>query len=323
MITLQEGWGGDTKYYINASEYFYNEGLSYSELQDNDLHGEIGYKMVFTLMPSYMLFQFIFAFFLCGAIFIVLYKFVPRKYWPLFFVFLFIDKHLLMGDIATLARNGTAVFLFLFAVYFLAKGKRPIYVLIILFASFFHKSALFLLPCVLIPSKSIKIDPAGGAITFVFLAVVSAIVPDTWSNLIGSFLSLSDTLDTYSHYIEDESAHYDLTLVLPFVIYWGYIILSNHQRKIVLSSEESLFLNFALITVIFRLLPGFGLSDRLYFYLNYCFFIGMCILFAKMKQSDERIVLICSLLFVFGRWFIMFSHSPHFIQNWMEYNPIF
>ena len=331
MITLQEGWGGDTGYYAAASEWYSGSGYSIKELNegyDGDRHGELGYKIMFTHLPSYRVITFICAGVLCLSVYILLHNFVPRKYWFLFFIFMFIDRYMLMGDISALPRNGLAAALFLIALFFLSKKKKLIYLAIIIFAAFFHKSILVFIPLVFVPSHPLKIQPAIGLLSMGLLAIFSAIAPKSWSMIVSTILSESSYLDTYSHYVDESDAHYDLTLLVPFIIFWGYVLLSMLQQK-GLNERDSFFLNVAFLTIVFRLLPGLGLSDRLFFYMDYCLFAGMLIAIDKYKIpkgkiiSDNVLIIIISLVFVYGRWFLEYSRTPHFVQAWSTYTPIF
>ena len=323
MITLQDGWGGDSEFYSRASDFYSSEQFSFSDLADlEERHGEVGFKYAMTIIPSYRTVQFFFSTFLCLAIYILLYNFVPRKYWALFFIFIFIDRYALMGCISSLPRNGFAASIFLIGTYFIYKRQRIIYLSLIVFAGFFHKSAWIFLPFFLAPMRYVKIEPVACVAGLIFLALISAIIPESWSNLVGAFLASSDYMESYSHYLDDNKAHFDFTLLVPFVIFWGYVIFNAIKVK-GYETKEYLFIFLALFTVIFRLLPGMGLSDRFYFYLDYTFFAGMLVIIDKTKNTSTRFLIIASLLFVYGRWFLDYAGTLHFALHWMKYNPIF
>lgn len=330
MITLQEGWGGDSEFYISVSDLYYGWGYSLDDLMNMDeseRHGELGYKIMFTILPSYRIITFICAAVLCFAVYVLVYNFIPRKYWYLFFILMFINKYMLMGDISALPRNGLAASIFLLAVYFLSRNKKIPYLVLVLFGALFHKSILVFLPFVFVPKRPLKIHPLAGVLVLLLVAAFSAVAPGSWGEIISTFLSGSDYLDAYSHYLDENAAHFDLTLLVPFIIFWGGVLFYSTSKG-GQDDKNYFFLNFAIFTIAFRLLPGIGMSDRLFFYMDYCMFAGLLIACDKFKpQKGEYFsfgtIVIISILFVYGRWFLEFSRTPHFIQHWMQYNPIF
>ena len=227
-----------------------------------------------------------------------------------------------MGDISALPRNGLAVSLFIMAVYFLSKRKKIPFLIIIVVAAFFHKSVLVFVPFVFIPPRQFKINPTVGVLILLLVAIFSVLTPETWSNIIVSFLNESDYLGAYSHYLDEHAAHFDLSLLIPFIVFWGAILL-NTSRINNLDGKDYLFINLALAVILFKLLPGIGMSDRLFFYMDYLMFTGILISIDKIKSSPLNLIVIGSLLLIYGRWFIMFSNTQHFIEHWLIYNPIF
>ncbi len=76
----------------------------------------------------------------------------------------------------------------------------------------------------------------------------------------------------------------------------------------------------ALIQIAFSFLPSVGLSGRFYYYINYGFFAGMMVLLEKEKKEAFRLIIILSLIVVFGKQFLTFSRTPYFAEHWLHYH---
>ena len=227
---------------------------------------------------------------------------------------------MLMGSLCAVSRTGMAVSSFIIGLYFLSKGKRLWYILILLFASLFHTSSLIFLPIVFIFPRPIKLNPFIAVVAMVLLAVISAVIPDAWSSVVESLLTSNNMLEGYMNYMEAEAAHYTLNLKIPFFVFWGYILVKNASFANY-TNRDYLLLKCALITVLLHLLPGLGLSSRLYYFADYAFFGGMMLSLNNTSNKTERIVLLTSLFFIFGREFLLFWSSPYFKEFWMVYHP--
>ena len=321
MISLQRGWGGDGNTYYSYFNYYHDEYSSWKDLFEDTRHGEIGFKIVYFLLPTFEATQFLFSTYYCIALFLLFDNFIPRKFWTLYFIFLFTNRPMLMGSLCAIARTGMAVSSFIIGIYLLSKRKRLWYVLILLFASLFHKSSLLFLPFVLIPPRPMKLNVQFVTIALVLLAIVSVVIPSAWSSIVENFLSVNYTLDGYMNYIDKNEAHYSLNLKIPFFVFWGYSIVKSASLTIIEKKQDYIVLKFAFITIILHLLPALGLSGRLYYFLDYAFFSGMMLVLYKIKDKTERSLILISLLFIFGREFFLFWSTPYFHDYWMVYHP--
>ena len=317
MISFQAGWGGDWDNYNKAFDHF--QGMSFNELLEDEWHGEIGYKVSFAFLPSYESVKFVFSAWYCLGLFVLFYHFIPRRWWPLGFFFLFINRPLLMGGISAIARTGFAVASFIIGLYFLSKDKKWIYLLILIIASLFHTSALFFIPIVLIPTKSVKINGWIGVSIFFGIFLLFLIVPSIWVEFVESLVSSLDVFDEYDLYFEEGVKERSFSLLLPFTFFWIYELFV-YSRNTTYSPSDYLVMKVALVQIAFSFLPEVGLAARFYYYLNYGFFAAMMVLLEKEKQQSIRWLLIASLIIVFGKSFMTFYWTPYFADYWLHYH---
>ena len=323
MIAFQEGWGGDYMSYVNSFDYL--KGQSISDLLVDDSHGEVGYKIFLSLCPSYRISFWIGILIYCVGLAFFFYKFVPRRWWPLMLFFLFVDRPMMMGAISSYPRMAIANAALIFSYYFLSKGNRIGYIAIVFLAMFFHKSIFFLLPFFFVKGDPIKISLSKGMIVCVLIAFLSILMPSTWVSIVDNILSGVSELEDYAlHYIDSTQNNDTKGISLIFQFYWVYLLL-RLLRDGSLDTTEYIILKFALIRIVFDLLPAIGMSVRVFYYLDYAFFAGMMVVLSHMSNKDSnKWALIVSLLimyFYFG--FMTFSKDPFWIASWAKYHYIF
>jgi hypothetical protein len=318
MISFQAGWGGDWEAYNNLFDFYH--GMTLTEVLMDDARWELGFKLAFSVMPSYDVMKFIFSAWYCFALFMLFYFFIPRKWWPLGFVFLFFNRPLLMGGLTAIARTGFAVGAFIIGMYYLAKGKKWWYVILLVIASFFHRSSLLFLPFVLIPTKSKNFNPFYGIAILLGIFGFSIVMPSAWGDVVGYALGGLDTFEEYSDYLAAGSKMSDISILIIFSFFWSYMLLL-HTNRPRYSKNEYLVMYIALAQIVFSLLPELGMAARIYYYLNYAFFAGILVLVDKEKNQTLRWLVILSILFVYGKRFITFYNTPYFAEHWLIYTP--
>lgn len=322
MVSLQEGWGGDYDSYFNAFEWLKSQ--SFKVLLTDDTHGEIGYKLLMSVMPSAHTGMVICLGIWCFAMAFFFYHFVPQNWWFFAIIFIFIDRSIFMGIVSSYPRMGIASSLLIFAVYFLLKNKKMVSIGLILFGSFFHTSVLFMLPLVFVGKKQNKINTFIMIGFFVALTILTMVVPSTWINLVESVILDVSAFESYSVYFEDTANGATKGLVLIILFYWISLLVKKTQET-GLRCPEYLVMYYALIRIGFDLLPAFGLSTRFFYFIDIYFFAGMMVLMDRLPKKDiNRWGIAVSLLLIF--WYVGFrqySTSERFLQVWSTYNFIF
>lgn len=319
MSFLQNGWGGDGWTYIDNFDKF--NGMSLQQLFGDESHGEIGFKLMYALMPSvgfckligYGLFAF--------ALYFFVYEFVPRKWWPLFFIMLFIDRSMLMGEIATFPRNGIAVAALLIAFHFLREGKRIVFCSILFAASFFHTSALFFIPFVFLPQDGFKLKQSTGLIISVVCIIISFVIPKSLINIVDLVIEQSERFNEYSLYQESITGERLFSILIVCPLFWIYELLAKSNSSECLDKERFI-MSLAIIQILFGFLPEFGLKARFSFYLDYGFVAGLLVLLEKEKLPLNRWMIVVTLLFVYGKRFYEFVTLSPMLEFWKNYNNI-
>ncbi len=318
MISFQAGWGGDWEAYNNLYDYYH--GMTLSQVLMDDARWELGFKVAFSIMPSYNIMKFIFSAWYCLALFTLFYHFIPRRWWAFGFLCLFFNRPLLMGGLVAIARTGFAVAAFIIGLYYLTKEQKWKYVVILLIASLFHRSSLFFIPLVFIPTKAKKINPFLGIAVLFGILVVSVLMPSAWGDIVGYAIGGLDTFEEYSDYFDEGSKMSKISILIVFSFFWSYMLMT-YVNKPGFTKNEYLVMFIGLAQIAFSLLPEIGLAARIYYYLNYAFFAGMIVLIDKEKNTALKWGMILSLVFVYGRRFMVFYNSPYFAEHWMIYTP--
>lgn len=322
MVSLQDGWGGDHDAYEMLFDQI--QGLGYRDLLLDDSHGEIGYKLLMSMMPSSHAGMVLGMGIWCYAMAFFFYHFVPQKWWFFAILFVFLDRAILMGMIASYSRMAIACSFLIFAVYNVLKNKRLRAIAIIILAALFHKSVLFMIPLVFVGKNYNKIQMPIMIGIFVFITLFSMLSPSSWIGFVESIVSSVDALDNYSIYFEETPDIAIKGLVLLILFYWIYLLSKGTQER-GLGNAEYLVMYYALIRIAFDLLPAFGLSTRFFYFIDIYFLAGMMALMNRLPKNDiHKWGIAVTLLLIF--WFTgfrVYASSVFYLQHWATYNFIF
>jgi hypothetical protein len=152
FLALRYDFGNDYMNYFDYFEYVQKlsiKGLLHFREYENLELKEVGFTWLNKLFPSFYLMVAVLSLFSCYVYFnaIKLYG-TPRLIWFSVFIFLF-DPYLMLVQSSAI-RQTVAICLFIYSIKYLIDRKFLKYCLLILLASLFHKSALFLLPVYLL-----------------------------------------------------------------------------------------------------------------------------------------------------------------------------
>ena len=322
MISLQQGWGGDFDYYFHHFDQI--KGDSFFNLVVDDSHGEIGYKLFMSIMPTFQTGFAIAMFIWCFSLAFFFYHFIPQKWWFFALLFVFWDRPILMGMVASFARMAIANAFLFFAMYLVKIKKNKYGVLLLIPALFFHKSVLFLLALLFMPDKPMKGLSKSVVLLLFLLVAFSWAAPNLFVGYTQDIITEVDALSQYTTYFDDAQSFQMRGLSLIVISYWIFLIIKLGLRKD-LTSVEYFLLYCALIRIAFNLLPDLGMSVRFYYYVDTYFFAGMmCVMNRLPKGNPHRYGLALTLIVMF--WFLgfrKFSSDPFFLENWNFYNFIF
>lgn len=322
MVALQDGWGGDHDSYVLFFDLFH--GLSIKDLLEDTTHGEIGFKVFMSIMPSEHFGVIVGMAIWCFAMAFFFYHFIPQKWWFLAIVFVFIDRSILMGMIGSYFRMALANTCLIFAIYSIWKNKRIFSVGLIFLGALFHKSILFMLPLVFVGQKPLRTKPIGVMVFFVMFTIFFMLFPSSWINFVENIVMGIDKFDSFEYYFENQDAIQFKGITLIIVFYWVYL-LSTKLCADNLMSKEYLMMYLALIRIAFDLLPAVGMSTRFFYFIDIYYFAGMMCLLNRLSKMDVNIygIVITLLIMFWYTGFRVYSASEFYKQHWATYNLIF
>lgn len=321
MMAFRTNWGGDYEAYENWFDFF--NGFNANELAqltEDETRSEIGYRFLCLICPSFRVVLIVSTLFYCITLYFFFKEFIPEKYFPYAFTFLFFDKHLLMGSSSI--RTAIAVCFFLIAVILLARNRNKIWsILSIAIGSLFHTGILILLPIVLIRLGSIRISKQFFFIFSGFLAVISIIFANQIVAAADYLTSSIGIFNRYEEYLE-ETVDTSLGLGVVFVIMEIIMLipLIDISSSKGYAFKDYTILKLSIVWVFLMIAPSFGLSERLFFYLDYLILAAVPIV--HLNYSDKLMANIFK-YYLLVYYFWIFSHflsEAHFVAAWAHYN---
>ena len=315
MMALRVDWGGDYEAY---EEMFprYHYGSIVDALETGMI--ESGFRVLMVLCDSYRTLIVVTSLIICIGLFLFFSK-LPKEYLVLAFFLLFLDKSMLPGEISGI-RNGIAVAVFLIGLLFLQRGQRVIYLLLLLLAFYFHRSAIFMTILVLIPQRQIKVNPMIIMGAFLLYVIIAASMTGSIAQEIDSFVNTTDEFERYEGYAERSlNEQYSVSLFyLPAVPMLVFIVLAMQTKG--LSKTDYFYLNAALIWGILLFFPPIAFKSRFHFYVDFLLLGGSVVLCQKVPKYKAP-YLACLIVFYIAD-FIRYATSLHYLQHWFHYHSI-
>jgi len=321
MMAFRTNWGGDYAAYENWYDLF--NGLNASELSqmtEDETRSEIGYRFLCLICPSFRAVLIVSTLFYCITLYFFFKEFIPEKYFPYAFTFLFFDKHLLMGSSSI--RTEIAVCFFLIAVILLARNRNKIWsILSIAIGSLFHTGILILLPVVLIRSSAIRISKQFLLLFSGILAVASIIFANQIVAAADYLTSSIGIFNRYEEYLE-EDVDTSLGLGIVFVVMEIIMLipLIDISSTKGYSDKDYTMLKLAIVWIFLMIAPSFGLSERLFFYLDYMILATVPIVHRKYQDKAMASVFKYYLLVYYLWVFYHYMGDAHFLAAWAHYN---
>lgn len=323
MIFMQEGWGGDYENYLDLYDKIH--GSDFGDVLNNDYHGEVGFHILIWIMPSFHTWFAVAMAAWCFAMAFFFYHFVPQKWWFFAILFVFFDRAILMGMIASFSRMAIANTFLIFAMYLVSKEEKIWKsALLLFFGYFFHKSVLFIAPLVFLKPKQNRLPVPVLVGIIALIALVFSLSPSSWINIVENIIYSMDEFSSYEYYLESQVETQTKGLVLIILFYWIYF-LTRYTGNINYNSCEYLMMKLALVRIVFDLLPSVGMSTRFFYYIDVYFFAGMMVVLSRLpKNNIHKWGLAITLLMMF--WFTGFhsyAATDFYKEHWGTYNLYF
>jgi len=242
-------------------------------------------------------------------------KYIPKNlYWLAVFIYVFTPSFLLLQS--TAMRQSVGVMIFIFSIDYLIKKRFLPYLLLILLASLFHYSAIFLIFVYPLIYFNKKIQILSGIFLFLSYSLLFLLS----KNLAPLFKDLLlNVNDKYSAYTDQGSVNSGFGF-----IYFTFLLVillfndKNHKKEIGLISKISI-LSFFIIP--------FGLiiemSGRFAMYLSPTVVVIYPNLFNNFKATYVKTLFVVILIIFTFYQFFTFFYSKTYFPYFYEYQTIF
>ena len=262
FMASQQGWTPDyDEYEMLYDEAQYNWQVSYFALKLEFLYAWLEH-----IMPSYRLLIVTQVSLYTIALYILFCYHIPPKYWIISFVLFWLDYNMLLMSVSAI-RSCIVASLFIIAYHIKSLGYKFLPTILVVLSIFFHKSAILLLPFILIPKHvNIKVFRL---ITFlaVVIAVLAFIMPSSFNQILNDFLSDSEEFSAYANYtnaltlsVSSMIARLISILCVFFVI---FVAIKNKDKN--RHYDDFVFICTIFILVL-RIIPNIGMTTR---FINY------------------------------------------------------
>jgi transmembrane protein EpsG len=258
FLAIRYDFGNDYLNYLTLFDSV-NRLNDFMDIFQVQLYGEIGWIILCRLFRQLGFFTLIafLAFFNCAVYYSFIKKYVvPKYYWLAVFIYIFNSSFLLVHS--TAMRQSVAISIFIIAIQFALKNRVLLFVLLVILASFFHSSAIILLPIYLVVNWEWK---------FNFVEV---------SAIILSFIILIFSMEYLPHFINNIVGKY-------FTIYYRYLELSGVEIKSGLGIIFEMFL--FLFLLIYSKFQHREITPIVKIYLISFYFIPLSMLSSMLSRS--------------------------------------
>lgn len=315
FLALRYNFGNDYELYLNV----FIEISQYNQIDlfDNTQQFETGWiflNWLFRLVGFFAMTALL-ALFNCVVYYRFIKKYVPvRYYWLAVFLYIFYPNFMLIHSSAM--RQSIAIMLFVFSLDYLYKKDAIRYFLCIGLASFFHFSALILLPVYLLGLFNWKINKVNGAI------------------LVSIFISLFLLGESLSHYLEQFISNYFVKYAiyqkagvvntgLGFLYLSAMFILTLYFERLQ-NKETALVFKIATISLMFIPLNLIiGLIGRVGMYFAPATIVVYPIILMNLKRPISKTIYLTLLLIFTIYKFFQFFYSDIWQDAYGTYLTIF
>lgn len=315
FIATRIGWTAD---YYNYESMFLEQHFwswrDYIFFSFNKF--EPGFFLLIKSLPSYRALLIFISLFYTSAIFLVFYKYIPRKYYFLAFVLWFYNPTFFESFAAV--RSSIVIAFFIFATHLKINGRILYSIILILISGFFHKSGFLLLPFILIPIEFIKKHFFKISLSIFILFLIIILSPSLIVEKINEYLTDSQfsSYSSYLNYADSYGLGYMLftTLRIVFISYFLFLI----KKNIIVEK----YLWFVLIMFFYYILssiPNIQIAYRFNVYLNPFIIVLQIYVLSRDKSVFSKIYISLTLFYMFYYFSTFFNH-PNYIPYFLNYD---
>jgi len=269
---------------------------------------------------------------------VVYYKFIvrycpPAYYWFAVFLYILNPGHMLIQCSAM--RQNVSICIFLLAIDLIIRKKLFAYIIAILFASLFHKSALVLLPLYLANKASFKLERQIPVLFLLFfmsiwLAGDMVLFPIKW--VLNMFFE-----NTYL-YVGGREVTTGLGVLFQFSYMLAFLYLYRFNRVLTPDAKDSkpidlriqkttdnIIIMLSLIYYMFIPLGLYlGMISRVSMYFSPILIVGYPVMLSKIQSKSFRVVLtVLLMVFTLYTYVLFFLPDSGWITHFGTYKTIF
>lgn len=310
----------------------YNYGLDFFRYyqgftsgREDFFEGEILFYRFLHLFPYYYQFIIVYAVIVVGTLYYIVRKYVKEEFYAIFFLLFFCMSGMSFNMLSAYRTTIAASILWLGIDFFYLKKKGlPLFIATVVFAYFFHNSAIVF---VLLPLLVFIIDKIDWKIAFFVLFIVNILSMRFSTDMFRWISSSNDFISVYTGYTKSvENATFFGVLHKSLWYVPAFLILKNKKQfdtrplKVIYSLSYIYFFLFFF---------GLTVQERFTVYLFIFTIIALSMIF-KQLQSDERLLLVATLtilcvygLYLFYRMMAQYLTGKYEEGNYLFYHTIF
>ena len=305
----------------------YNYGLDFFRYYNGFISGredffgtEVLFTRFFHLFPYYYQFIIAYAAIVIGSLYYIVRKYVNEEFYAVFFL-LFFSMSGMSFNMLSAYRSTMAACIIWLAIdfFYLRKKNFPLFIAMVVLASFFHNSSIVF---VIFPLLILIVDKIDWKIAFSVLIIVNLLSMISSEDAFHWLTSSSEYLNEYEGYTESiENATFFGVLHKSFWYVPVFLILKNKKKfntaplKVVYSLSYLYFFLFFF---------GLTFQERFTTYLFIYSIMALSVIF-KQLQSDEKLLLVSTLIFlcVYGLYLFYGMMAHHLTDKYEEGNYLF
>ena len=289
----------------NTEEYFESEVL---------------FSRFLALFPYYYQFVIAYALIVIGSLYYIVRRYVTEDFYAVFFLLFFCMSGMSFNMLSAYRSTMAACIIWLgIDFFYLRKKILPLFIAMVVFASFFHNSAIVF---VILPLLLFIIDKTDWKIAFFILIIVNLLSMSFSIDAFRWITSSNEYLNEYEGYTNSiENATFFGVLHKSLWYVPAFLILKNKNKFDTTPLKVIYSLSYLYFFLFFF---GLTFQERFTTYLFIYSIIALSIIF-KQLQSDERLILVATLVFlcVYGLYLFYGMMAHHITDKYEEGNYLF
>ena len=307
FAAFRVNFGYDYEAYKEIFEYIHNFPGRY-----NDLREEVGYVMINEWLPTFRSLIILTSAFTCAAYIFFFYKVIPAKFAWLAILLLFLAGDKAIFFMFSGIRNAISISILILSLPLLQNKKLLPFVLCMLLASAFHKTAFIYFPLSYLVCNNKDMTRREimiwvGVFSFFILFSHTAIM-DSFENLIS--MGFDDRYDIYLDKINEIGDNQGFLIQITGLLMFIPLLLYAYHGSF--TTQENIVLRLGLVYIVSESISVLNLRTTQHFIL---FFIASVVLFFsqyKRNMTIKNMYLLFVIAYLAYALFVVYIGNPTF-----------